>query len=78
MSQTVIVSDNLYQRLETEVQRRGLKGVEELLELWTSGEHVEQQRHEAVRDIRAFRERMQTKYGEAPDSIELLRADRLR
>ncbi|HEX6288970.1 MAG TPA: hypothetical protein VFZ66_07255 [Herpetosiphonaceae bacterium] len=78
MSQTVIVSDTVYQRLQTEAKRRGLSRVEDLLELWTTGKHPDQQRHETVREIRAFRERMQTKYGEATDSVELLRADRMR
>lgn len=78
MSQMVVVSDMLYQRLESEVQRRGLTGVEELLELWTASEHGEQQRHETVHGIRTFRERMQTQYGQAPDSVELVRTDRMR
>jgi hypothetical protein len=78
MSQTVIVSDNLYKRLQTEAHRQGLNGVEDLLELWTAGVHSDHQRRETVREIRAFRERMHTKYGEAVDSVELLRADRMR
>ncbi|HEY0737706.1 MAG TPA: hypothetical protein VGD69_22500 [Herpetosiphonaceae bacterium] len=78
MSQTVVVSDNLYQRLQTEAQRRGLSRVEDLLEQWTPGGESDHQRHEAVREIRAFRERMHTKYGDAIDSVDLLRADRLR
>lgn len=78
MSQTVIVSDHLYKRLETEAQRRGLDSIEALLESWTSGEHTHNQRSETVRAVRAFRERMHTKYGEAPDSVEFLRTDRMR
>jgi len=78
MSQTVTVSDRLYKRLETEAYRRGLDSVEALLEAWTSGEHTNNQRSETVRAVRAFRERMQTKYGEAPDSVEFLHADRMR
>jgi hypothetical protein len=61
-----------------EAQRRGLNGVEELLELWTPADSNELQRRETVRQIRAFRERMQMKYGEAIDSVELIRADRMR
>jgi hypothetical protein len=78
MSQTVTVSDALYQRLTTEAERRGLNGVEDLLELWILGEQNNNQRRDTVRDIRAFRERMQTKYGETTDSVALLRADRMR
>ncbi len=78
MSQTVTVSDALYKRLTTEVERRGLNGVEDLLELWILGEQNNNQRRDTVRDIRAFRERMQTKYGETTDSVALLRADRMR
>jgi hypothetical protein len=78
MSQTVTVSDALYQRLTTEAERRGLNGVEDLLELWILGEQNNNQRCDTVRDIRAFRERMQTKYGETTDSVALLRADRMR
>jgi hypothetical protein len=78
MSQTVTVSDALYKRLTTEAERRGLNGVEDLLELWILGEQNNNQRRDTVRDIRAFRERMQTKYGETTDSVALLRADRMR
>jgi hypothetical protein len=78
MSQTVIVSDNLYQRLQIEAQRRGLNRVEDLLELWTPAADSDHQRRETVREIRAFRERIHTKYGEATDSVDLLRADRMR
>ncbi len=78
MSQTVTVSDALYQRLTTEAERRGLNGVEDLLELWILGEQNNNQRRDTVRDIRAFRERMQAKYGETTDSVALLRADRMR
>ncbi len=78
MSQTLIVSDNLYERLQAESQRRRLNRVEDLLELWTLGELADNQRRETVREIRDFRERMRTKYGESVDSVELLRADRMR
>ncbi len=78
MSQTVTVSDALYKRLTTEAERRGLNGVEDLFELWILGEQNNNQRRDTVRDIRAFRERMQTKYGETTDSVALLRADRMR
>jgi hypothetical protein len=78
MSQTLTISDHLYKRLEAEAQRRGLRRVEELLELWTPADPNDDQRRETVRQIRAFRERMQAKYGEAIDSVELVRADRMR
>jgi predicted CopG family antitoxin len=78
VSQTITISDNLYTRLQTEAQRRGFSRVEDLLELWTGNEHTDQQRRETVREIRAFRERMQMKYGAADDSVDLLRADRMR
>jgi len=78
MSQTVTISDNLYRRLETEVQRRGLHRIEDLLELWTPLDTNELQRREVVRQIQDFRERMRMQYGEAIDSVELIRADRMR
>ncbi|HEU5011604.1 MAG TPA: hypothetical protein VFT66_03595 [Roseiflexaceae bacterium] len=78
MSQTVTISDNLYKRLKTEAQRHRLNSVEDLLELWASSDSNEVQRRKTVHAIRMFRERMQTNYGEAPDSVELLRTDRMR
>ncbi len=78
MSQTVTISDQLYKRLETEAQRRGLNSIEELLETWPLTATDQQQRQETVREIRALRQRLFAKYGEAPDSADLIRADRMR
>jgi hypothetical protein len=78
MSQTVTISDQLYKRLETEARRRGLNSIEELLETWPLTAADQQQRQETVHEIRALRKRLFAKYGEAPDSTDLIHADRMR
>ncbi len=42
MNRTITVSEALYERLETEARRRGVAGIEELLEVW------QEQQDEAV------------------------------
>jgi hypothetical protein len=80
MNHTITVSEALYERLEAEARRRGIKSVEELLEVWQEQQDQDdaKQRHEAVRQIDALREHLLAKYGEMPDSVPLLQEDRAR
>lgn len=78
MSQTLTISDTLYQRLEHAAHERGLQSIEQLLEVWQVFEAEHQQRQQIVQQIDQVRERMFTNYGEMPDSVELLREDRAR
>jgi hypothetical protein len=76
MSRTVTISDSLYDRLESETQSRGLTSIEQLLEEWARRNNELRSREEAVRDADRLRERLSTKYGQMPDSVELIREDR--
>ena len=78
MSRTITISDELYARLEEEARARGLNSVERLLEEWEQTEAALAQRRDAVRKIDGLRERLFAKYGEMPDSAELVRRDRAR
>jgi hypothetical protein len=78
MSHTLTLSDELYHQLEVEAQNRGLDSVERLLAEIGSTEELRQERRETVRRIDSLRERLRKEYGELPDSMELLRADRSR
>lgn len=78
MNQTLTISDVLYVQLETTARMRGLKSIEQLLELWQSKENELHQRQETVRRIDALRERIFATYGEMPDSAALIREDRER
>ncbi len=77
MSRTITISDALYQRLAEEARQRGLNSVEQLLERLSISEEREQRR-EVVARIDALRNLLAAKYGEMPDSTELLREDRAR
>jgi predicted CopG family antitoxin len=77
MSRTLTISDELYARLEKEARVRGLS-IERLIEEWGRGEANLLQRKEVVREIDALRERLFSKYGEMPDSADLVREDRAR
>jgi hypothetical protein len=78
MSRTVILSDQLFDRLQAEARDRGLSSVEQLLEEFAVQEPALEQRREAVDRIHALREGLRAKFGEMPDSTELIREDRLR
>jgi hypothetical protein len=78
MSRTLTISDELYAKLEAEARLRGLDSVEQLLEQWRSPETESQVRVKVVREIDDLRNRLFAKYGELPDSVELLREDRAR
>ncbi|MDT7542079.1 MAG: hypothetical protein QOE33_1983 [Acidobacteriota bacterium] len=73
MSRTLTIPDELYERLEVEARARGLRGVESLLDSLARDEDNLSQRKEAVRRIDTLREQLFAKYGEMPDSVELVR-----
>jgi hypothetical protein len=78
MSRTLTIPDDLYERLEAKARERGLDDVEGLLqEVGQSGANLGQRR-EAVGRIDGLRERLFARYGELPDSVELLVEDRAR
>lgn len=77
MSRTLTISDELYARLEKEAQMRGLS-IERLIEEWERNEANLLQRKDVVREIDTLRERLFFKYGEMPDSSDLVREDRAR
>jgi predicted CopG family antitoxin len=78
MSRTITISDELYARLEAEAHARGLNNIERLLEEREGNEADLIKRQQVVRKIDDLRERLFLKYGELPDSVDLLRADRSR
>lgn len=77
MSRTLTISDELYARLEKEAQVRGLS-IERLIEEWERNEANLLQRQDIVREIDVLREHLFSKYGEMPDSSDLVRDDRAR
>ncbi len=78
MSQTLVLPDELYSRLEQTVHQRGLQNVEELLESWQAKEDELANRKRIVERIDAVRAYLFAKYGKMPDSTELVREDRAR
>ncbi|HXG67884.1 MAG TPA: ribbon-helix-helix protein, CopG family [Blastocatellia bacterium] len=78
MSRTITVSDELYERLQAEARMRGLDSIEQLLEQLQITDPQSSRRKEVVRRIDSLRERLFARYGEMPDSVELLREDRAR
>ena len=83
MSQAIVIPDDLYARLDAAAHRRGVS-IEELLRSWqATGEHVDEgvelrRRHEAFERIAALGEELSARYGEMPDSTDLIREDRAR
>ncbi len=78
MSRTLTISDKLYQRLEAEAVARGFENVEQLLEEHASNGSNLPQRRAVVDNIDRLRNRLFTKYGEMPDSTNLIHEDRSR
>lgn len=84
MSQMLTIPDDLYARLEESARRRGVT-IEELLSSWPiddQGGDVEdaelRRRRDAVARIDATRAALAARYGEMPDSTDLIREDRAR
>ena len=78
MNRTLMLSDDLYRRLEVLAQQQGLERIEALLERWEQSEAERCRREEVVRAARRLQERFSERYGEMEDSTLLLRADRER
>lgn len=78
MSRTLIISDELYDRLETEARTQGFNSIEQLLEQRKTSAAEASPGQDIVRRIDDLRDRLFAKYGQMPDSIELLREDRAR
>jgi hypothetical protein len=81
MGQTLTLPDELYARLDTAARRRGVS-IEELLRAWQAADDVTEaelsRRRAAVARLDALRTELATRYGEMPDSTDLVRADRAR
>ena len=77
MSRTVVIPDQLHERLSRIALSDGLGNVEELL-MKMSDSSSDEDRHQAVEEIRGCRRRLQARYGEMPDSTDLVREDRSR
>jgi hypothetical protein len=78
MSRTLLIPDELYDRLDAAARQQGLDNVEQLLAAWQSREEETSQRQRAVQAIDALRARLFATYGEMPDSTDLIREDRAR
>lgn len=78
MSKTLSISDDLYERLECAVRQKGFNSIEQLLESWQTVEDNLHKRGAAVDKIAALRNRLFHKYGQMPDSVDLIRQDRAR
>lgn len=78
MSRTLTISDELYARLEAEARSRGINTVEEFLDRIQIPEAELSRREDIVREIDHLRERLFARYGQMPDSVDLLREDRAR
>jgi hypothetical protein len=82
VDRTITVSEETYVRLESAARRRGLNGVEQLLETVADPPPMDaderRRRREAVAAIDAHRDAMLEKYGVMPDCTELIREDRER
>jgi len=72
------ISDELYERLEAEARRRGLTTLEQLLEKLEILEADVARREEVVREIDHLRDVLFARYGQMPDSVDLVREDRAR
>lgn len=81
MGQVLKISDALYEELAAIARERGLQSIEELLqqmlETWRSEDKDLEYRQRIVEEIKLLREHLTSRYGPMPDSIELIRADRI-
>ena len=82
MSRNLTISDDLYVQLESISQAQGFDSIEKLieqtLEVWQDKDDDLAKRQEVVQRINLLREQLLAKYGEQPDSTDLIRADRER
>lgn len=78
MSHTLTVSDKLYKQLSKTTKVLGLDNIENLLEMWQEREDELRRRRKVVQQIDKVRKQLLTKYGEMPNSVELIQEDRMR
>ena len=78
MSKSLVISDDLYERLENSAHQKGLESVEQLLETWQTAENDLRRRRKTVEKIDSLRSRLFQVYGKMPDSVDLVREDRTR
>ena len=76
MDRTLTISEETYSWLQSEVEKRRLKSIEELLEVWKAEDPERIRRGEVVARIEALSERLDAKYGLQADSVDLIREDR--
>jgi hypothetical protein len=77
VSHTLILPDQVYSRLTEIAAERGLTSVEQLLTTFTATESA-CQRSAAVRRVDELRTELAGRYGQMPDSVDLIREDRAR
>ncbi len=82
MSRTLTISDELYERLDAKARRQRVS-IEDLLLSWQGPEEDDvamelRRRRSAVARIEATRAELAARYGEMPDSVEIIREDRAR
>ncbi|MCR4316266.1 MAG: hypothetical protein NUW37_07960 [Planctomycetes bacterium] len=76
MSQRLIFEDGVFERLEELARERGFESVEELVLELLPLKSGEVDPNELVSSIDEIRKNLLDKYGEFPDSTEILREDR--
>lgn len=87
MSVTINIPEKTYKSLERQAYKRELESVEQFLEKLTeqfetqeaeTREKELERRRGLGKEIRAFRKKMKEKHGVMPNSVEILREDRMR
>jgi len=78
VSRSLEIPDALYEQLELAAHHRGLSNIEQLLTGLMAPEEETARRRQAVQRIDQLRARLTATYGEMPDSVEMIRADRER
>jgi hypothetical protein len=78
MSQTLTISDALYQKLEAEARKQGLNSVEHFIEARLLPPRQLLIEQDPFARTVALQERLSRTYGEMPDSAGLVREDRER
>lgn len=78
MSQTLTISDSLFARLSAAAQQGGFHDIAHLLESWQTDDAVRLSRQQVVDEIDRLRQRLEARYGEMPDSVDLVSQDRAR
>ena len=80
MSRTITIADDLYERLDAAARARGLS-IDQLLRSWPADDQAAaRQNHgaDALERVAVLVDELSRRYGEMPDSTELIREDRAR